>query len=445
MRAPRQSDSVNRKSAWIPFAGVDRRTACLRATLLIACFLGLIASLATWLNARSFPVSPIAPWFPILPAPGDRLFLAAMLLALVAAPWFYRPSVAAFVVLSLFAFCEDQNRGQPWFYLYWVMLLMTLFPAPTSLAACRMAMAAAYLWSGIQKCNAGYRGVPSWFVAPATHWHLPAAAITLLQWSVAAAPILEIGIGVGLWLPRSRRPAMAIVLILHVMAVLFLGPLGHNYNWVVWPWNLAMIALVWALFTTDSFWLARPAELLSRSKGSARHPGRSRSAKSGSVAKALLAAVPGPNFQQAFAALFRWKPALVVVGLFALLPILSYSGRWDSYFSFALYSGNTASANYFVTQTFADRLPAGLRGYVHPFRPDFDPLHQGPFVFNIDAWAYEEMHVPPVPEVRNYQSIFRALRIYANEPADLRMIIGPRAGPVIFQEGEIQELLLPKR
>jgi hypothetical protein len=155
----------------------------------------------------------------------------------------------------------------------------------------------------------------------------------------------------------------------------------------------------------------------------------------------LAGSAPGPSLKVAFAELYRCKPALVAIGLYAILPVLSYSGRWDSYFSFSLYSGNIASVNFFVTQPFADRLPTRLRQYVQPFFPGYDRLHQGPFLFNIDAWAYEEMHVPPIPEVRNYRSIFRALRAYSKDPGDLRMIIGPRSGPVIFQEGDAQELL----
>src|SRR5262245_12377130 len=203
----------------IPFADVDRRTAGLRATLLTACFLGIVSSLPTWLNSRSFPLAPIFVGFPILPAPWDKLLLGVMLSALVAALWYYRPAIITFLALSLFAFFEDQNRGQPWFYMYWVMLLLSVFPPATAVAACKLSISAAYLWSGIQKCNAGYQGVPSWFVAPAANWHLPEPVIALLRWSVAAAPYIEMGIGLGLWLPRVRRVAMIVVLMLHLMAL----------------------------------------------------------------------------------------------------------------------------------------------------------------------------------------------------------------------------------
>ena len=47
-------------------------------------------------------------------------------------------------------------------------------------------------------------------------------------------------------------PANRMLQFVHLAALLFLGPLGHNYNWVVWPWNLAMIGLVWALFAAQT-------------------------------------------------------------------------------------------------------------------------------------------------------------------------------------------------
>src|ERR1035441_4919789 len=131
-----------------------------------------------------------------------------MLLALALASWFYRTAITCFLLAGLFAFCEDQNRGQPWFYMYWVMLGLTLLPAPASIAACRWAISVAYIWSGIQKCQpAFFHSVPAWFIAPATHWHLPAAVIHLLRWSIASAPFVELGIGVALWLPQCHWAA----------------------------------------------------------------------------------------------------------------------------------------------------------------------------------------------------------------------------------------------
>jgi len=425
----------------IPFGEVDRRTMWLRITLLNACFFGMIACAPLWTNVHAFPLLPIVSGFPVMPHPWDQVLFGAMLLSLVAAAWFYRMAVRFFLVTALFAYCEDENRGQPWLYMYWVMLLLSLFPAKTAIAACRWGMSAVYIWSGIQKCNANFfRDEPAEFLAPAIHWHLPAFALQLMRWTVACTPFIEMGIGLALWSPRFRRAAIVAAIIVHAGALLFLGPFGSNYNLVVWPWNLAMPALLWVLFAKGAYWEQPAGE-----------PAATAAAKpdnKGAKAKASLRddkkiSAPDASLGQTFMELQRSKPALVLVALYSLLPILSFSGLWDSYFSFSLYSKNLASANVFITQEFADRLPARMKAQVQKFPQAFDTQHQGPLVFNFGAWGYEELHVPPIAEPRNFVSVFKALRAWSKEPTDLHMIVGQRAGPVIFYEGDFREFLTP--
>lgn len=433
---------VTRMISWRPFAESDRRTAWLRGTLLSACFLGMVASAPVWLAARAFPLLPITSWFPILPAPWDKCIFGSLLLALLLAGWCYRVAVIYFLSAGLFVFCQDQNRGQPWFYMYWVMLLLTLLPPPTALAACRWALTVVYLWSGIQKCNARFfQVVPAWFASPAEKWHLPAVAIDVCRWTVAATPFLELVIGLALWSSRWRRPAIIAAAGLHLGALLFLGPWGHNYNWVVWPWNLAMIALVGALFLTGSGKpIARTAVVSPSSSAQASRPERPKK----SSPLNLNATPAGPSLTETFTLAGRSRLALAVLIPFSLLPILSYSGWWDSSFSFALYSENKATANIFVTKEFGDRLPPVMRAHVHPFPSAHDPQHQAPYYFAFEAWGYEVMQVPPLSEPRNFRALFHHLRAYSKTTGDLRMIIGARDGSVMFYQGESISPLVAK-
>ena len=417
----------------------DRRTFWLRVTLLLATFLGLIASSPVWTNTRTFPLLPIFNGFPILPDPWDKLLFALMLGSLFAAVRFYKPGIITFLASSFFAYCGDQNRGQPWLYMYWVMLLLSLFPAPSATAANRIAIATVYLWGGIQKFNARFFEVtPQWFVAPATNWHLPSAVIDLLKLSVQSAPFVEIAIATLLWFPKLRRVALVLTVLTHTFALIFLGPLGHNYNWVIWPWNLAMIALVFGLFSGGKLFETPAATVISPNK--LKPEARSKQSRHSTATQPT-----DRNFPTALRELQRSRSALLLVAAYALLPILSYSGRWDSYFSFSLYSENLAVANIFVTENFRDNLPANLKRHAQVFPQAYDPVHQGPLTFSFTAWGYEEMHVPPISEPRNFENVYRALLPYAKTPADLRMIIGPRSGPVIFREGERVDSLLPSK
>jgi hypothetical protein len=425
-----------------PFAGLDRRLAFLRLTLLAAAFLGLLASTPAWMNIRLFPLAPISPWFPILPTPIDKIWFGAMLASLIAALWFYRPAVAFFLAASFFAFCEDQNRGQPWLYMYWVMLALTFTSGKASVAACRVAVSLVYFWSGIQKLNSAFfETIPSWFVAPAVKWHWPDLAVQALKLAVASAPFLELAIAFLLWIRPLRKMVIVSALVLHGVSLIFLGPLGYNYNWVVWPWNAAMMALVFGLFSSAPFFegkLGAGHAIMS--------PAPTKTSKAPKSTKSRREAAQDHGaglltFASTLRELRPFKLIIVFLLLFAMLPALSFGGWWDSYFSFSLYAQNAAKANVFITQRFADRLPAALRKYVQPFNASYDPQHQGPLMFGFDPWCYEDLHVPPIPEVRNFKAIFAALRKYADRPQELRMVIGPRAGPVIFLEGDRIELL----
>lgn len=420
----------------LPFAHTDRRTIWLRTTLLAATLLGLIASAPVWTNTRTFPLLPIFSGFPILPAPWDNCLYATMLGSLIVAPWFYRPAIITFLATSFFAYCGDQNRGQPWLYMYWVMLLLSLFPKPSAHAACRVAIATVYLWGGIQKLNTRFFAVtPEWFVKPAAdNWHWPPVLVDLLKLSVKAAPFIEIAIALLLWFPKFRRVAFILTILTHAFALVFLGPWGHNYNWVVWPWNLAMIALVLGLFAQGKTFERNVAAATDVSK-------LKPDIKSKKSPKPAANTVTFAGFRKTFLELRRSRTALTLVVLYGLLPILSYSGRWDSYFSFSLYSENLAVANIFVTENFRDNLPPHLKMYAEKFPQAYDPERQGPLTFSFTAWAYEEMHVPSISEPRNFVIVYRALLPYAKKPEDLRMIIGPRSGPVIFHEGERIEYL----
>ncbi len=369
---------------------VAPRVAALRVTLLSAALFGMLASVKLWLTARTFPLLPVGGWFPSLPSPLDKVFFAVLLLALVLAVRFYRPAILLFLVGGLFLYLGDQNRGQPWFYLYWVLLLLTLLPDATALAACRLVVSAVYVWAGLQKCNGGfYSLVVPYMIEPAANW-FPSGGVTMVTWLISATPAVEIFIGVALWIPALRRVAMGTTVAVHLAAMLLLGPLGHRYNLIVWPWNLAMIALVLVLF-------------------------------------------PPVRWRETLATVRRSVSAAVVTGLVCLLPALSFFGWWDSYFSFALYSGNLAKADLFLTTPMVGRLPETLRPFAHPVHPDViatNPGLAGLHVFDFQTWAQTELGVPPLPEPRGYKSVGRSIARFAAEANDVQLAIAPRHGPV---------------
>ena len=381
------------------FPELTPRARWLRIILLSATLLGLAACPRLWLNTRDYPLLPVASWYPIVPGPWDKVVFGLVMLSLLAAFRFYRSSVMFFLGAALFLYGGDQTRGQPWLYLYWLMLLATLAPERTALAACRFILSAVYFWGGLQKFNPKfYATIPAFFSQPLADLGLPDFLVSSFRGAVVAAPIVEVFIGLALWIPRARGLAIALVVMLHGSTLLVLGPLGHKYNFVVWPWNLAMIGLVIALFPADG--IVRVWRDLRASRG-----------------------------------------AVAGVMLVCLLPGLSYRGWWDSSFSFALYSQSQAMADVFLTERVRDELPPPLRDCVQPLRQAYDPNLQGPFLFDHQAWAFHAVGVPPLMEVRGYRVMFRSLLGRTTHPEDLRMIVGPRRGPMELHTREAVRVL----
>ncbi len=375
----------------------------LRLVLLGATLFGMLFCIPLWLSSREYPLVPVFAWWPMAPPVYGPWLLGVTLVSLVAAAWFFRPAVVFFLAAILYLYGCDQNRGQPWLYMYWVMLLLNLLPARSALAACRVVLSLVYLWAGIQKLNGTFfRVMPDWFVQPAMDWGLPHMVVAGLRGCVSLTPVLEIFIGAGLWFPKTRRPAIATAVVLHGASLVLLGPLGHNINLVVWPWNIAMIALLVVLFG--------PKE--------------------------------GASLPQTLRELGRSRKGALVVGLCGLLPILSYCGWWDSYFSFALYSGNVSRADLYVTQSFRDHLPSRLQTHVHSVE-NYNPAFQLPFVFEHPRWAAAEMRVPEMPEPRGFAVMFRHVAAYATNEEDCRMIVETRSGKILlYRPGDARPVVV---
>ena len=356
-----------------------------RRVLLAGTFFGMLASYRLWLTNRRYPLVSIVEGFPVLEPPWDAVFFGLLLALLAAAWWFPRRAVALFLAGAFVLVLADQTRLPPWFYLYAVMLLLTLFPDRVALAANRIVVSAVYVWSGLQKLNSSFfEEVVPWFAKPAGRW-FPEAAAEAFEYAIAAAPLIELFIGTAVWLGALRRYALATAALMHAGVLFLLGPLGHDYNLVVWPWNLTMPLLLYVLFSD-------------RPKGRTWR-----------------------NLRQS-------KPAFAAVLLIVGLPVLSFFGLWDSSMSFRLYSGNTARCDLLVSASLARRLPEWLRKYVVTSpggRREIDIL----------SWALGEVGVPPLAEPRSFRALGRYVARFARTSGEIRLVIDPRPGEMTSEDG----------
>lgn len=364
------------------------RALLLKAAVALAMLAGLLLARNLWLPTRTYPLAPVADALPALPDAVQQLgfvALLALLALVVVLPWPRLP-LALFVTTAGLLSLWDQSRWQPWFYQYLFLLFALCFypwgdpDAPDErrqrvLNACRLVVAGTYFWSGLQKFNVSFAtDVFPWLVEPL----VPSALRDLARTGALLVPVLETAIGAGLLVPGYRRLAVLLALGMHAVILYCLGPLGHNWNTVVWPWNVAMMAFVLTLF-----WRVPeigPRELL----------------------------WPGRSIVQGAALL-----------LFGVLPVLNFFDRWDAYLSAALYSGNTVRAEIVLPTGTRDALPPELRKHCPA---GFD----GACRVDLFDWSIEELNVPAYPAERVYRRIARQLAAHAPDPAAARLILrGP--------------------
>jgi hypothetical protein len=307
--------------------------------------------------------------------------------------------IFSFVLLAGLLSLWDQSRWQPWFYQELFMLAaLAIYPwaadnaekVESALNACRLIVASTYLWSGLQKLNGGFfDGVFPWLSEPLVTL-LPELPEGLLKHTAFAIPFFEAAIGIAL-LTRLRHVAVVFALCMHAFILFSIGPLGHNWNSVVWPWNLAMM-----IFVVLLFW--RPSVF---SMKNVLDPGSSP---------------------------FR----LMVLLLFGIMPLLSFFGMWDSYLSASLYSGNTRNGTLYISESvkteLSDEVPDEALG----------SAESGPSVVDIFGWSIAELNVPPYPEVRVYKNVAEHVCTRADRPFEVSLVVTER--PPLFGESKKAEV-----
>jgi hypothetical protein len=375
-----------------PFAAPARpplRLLLTKAVVGSAFLAGLLLSRKLWLVSRSYPHAPVADWLPAVRPPVDYILfglLIALLLAIVVLPrprWF----IVAFVGLAAAWTLWDQSRWQPWVYQYLFMLAaLAVYPwkrprdvpaEEQALNACRVIVAFTYLYSGLQKLNANFFADTSiWLLEPVVK-AVPESVGDVLMSARVVIPFVETTIGASLLINPVRTVGVVLAIATHLFILVSIGPFGHNWNATVWPWNLAMIALVVILFGDVP--RLEPAR--------------------------MLWGLPRAVFPKA------------VLLLFGVMPLLSFLDRWDLYLSSALYSGNTPRATLEFGGEFYRSLPEPVRDKCYPWEP---PDRHG---VGLSEWSMAELNVPAYPAERVFRAVGREVARRTAAQADREVVL----------------------
>jgi len=339
---------------------------------------GFLLSRRLWVGYRFYPLIPILPGLPHIPRSLDIILFAGLfvLLGLVGIASKPRIYILTFAALLLFLVLLDQTRWQPWVYLYLFMLLgLACFSwkaddiqsQENALNIGRLIVVATYFYSGLQKMNSRFViGTSSLFGAMSARWPV----LHALGWILAGT---ETMIGIGLLTRKYRNLAVIFGVLMHLVILYTCGVIYH-WNSVIWPWNVAMMAILFLLFWKTDFRFRRVV---------------------------WLNPIP---FQK------------IVLLLFGVLPFLSFFGWWDSYLSASLYSANVPMAYVLMSNTVKAQLPVQIQKYVKTEPGDKN-------ILKIQDWSLGELNVPPYPAARTYRAIGAELCRYSHNSPDLMFLV----------------------
>jgi uncharacterized membrane protein YphA (DoxX/SURF4 family) len=247
------------------------------------------------------------------------------------------------------------------------MLVFLAFARPKTadqkaiLTANQFVIATLYFWSGLQKLSWTFVHEVAPRLIELISLRLSPKYLTIVAVAIA---IWEALIGVGLLLRRTRRVAVVMACLMH--SIILLAFVLSRRNTVVWPWNLALMAI-----TVILFWRSEEK----------------------SFEHLIRPPSDGPAVD------YLPKAAMLICGV---LPALSFIGLWDLYLSGALYTGKTPVAVMRISESLRDQLPGTTRGTT--FR-----TNSGELILPFYEWSLADLNVPPYPEVRVYRQVARQL------------------------------------
>ncbi len=334
--------------------------------IVITALFWLIAKLMTyklWLADRLFPLIPPFEFLEDLPSWYHLILYGISLCCLTLI--IFKPSfhiVRILFLAELFSLIADQNRWQPWEYQYlFILFLFLLHKRHLNffLPGVTIIIVSIYFYSGICKLNPGFLKSIWSYMLLNRFLGIPHVTINspILFYAGYSIGIFEVACAIGLCFKRTRKIAALFLIAVHCFNLIFLGPLGINYNGSVWPWNAAMISYLYLLFISRSL---------------DRNP------------------------------LFYWKKGWnkLVIVFWIFLPMLYYPGWWDAYLSSVVFSGNTKDMIICLKDA-GNEQPDFSRYYV----PDYSNNCEGDKMIIISKWALQEINVAAYPEKRVYLKI----------------------------------------
>lgn len=336
----------------------------------IVCMFWLIAkvmSFSLWMNDRTFPLIAVHPLFQNSNQNFHIVIYAGSLL-LLSTTLFFKPKkklLLVLLVLEIVACLSDYTRWQPWQFMYCSMLFIFIICFNDTKKAFQwvgVILVSTYIYSGLHKLNSHF--IDNMWVESILKDFLNLSSTTIIKFKLTKIglllPIIETLAGVGLLSKFWQKKAAYMLILMHLLLLLILGPIGLNYNKIVWPWNIAMICLLYLIFIKQSTMVFNFNLLLS--------------------------------------------PSLMLIAfLWIIMPLCSFWGKWPHYLSNDLYSAKAMGMQLTIKHKNLSNNPlVAFSNGVHK--------EDSTITVNIQHWAMQELGTPQFPEWFYYQKMATLLK-----------------------------------
>ena len=352
-----------------------KKTQHVSLLILLTCFIQFYLSSELWVpGKRDFPLIPFFEFLPLELNHGLRvllIFLMSLSFFLILQYPDQKKYLLLFSIPAFLFVLEDAMRLQPWFYLHLIMLTLIAFETKITtqhlIRFLQLIVIAIYFWGGFNKLNVAFAWeIFPWLTQPFAgdtyflgYDNLNTFPLPAANYVAFIVPIVEITIAVFLLIPRLRFYGILLSILTHLLTLYAIGPLGQNWNFVVWPWNIAMPLLCWILFYQAN----------------------------------------QENALQNYWYSLKSKAGALIVFLFLIAPALSFFGKWDNGMAMHLYSGSATQMDFYF-HGFQKKL---INSSIAPYLSlDTNSMTSSMHVRN---WAADELGGPMYSEPRYLKKI----------------------------------------
>ncbi len=364
----------------------ENRPKSIKQITTVFLIIGLVLSFNLWVRDKQFPMIPCIDGLENIPyfLNYTLFFFLITLLFIELYKSMKWTLVFAFSIL-FFLLLQDQNRLQPWVYIYILILLPFGFSYFLKISErnlilpIKIIFIAMYFWSGVQKANTNFINQEfSQILANLFKIQDPLLIKNLLPFGYII-PTIEIFIAVCLTTKKSQHLGVFLAILTHFFILIYVSPIGTNDNYIIYPWNIAMILLVVALFYKCED-----------------------TVKLSDIINAKTTVL-----------------TYFYILLLGMLPMLNFRGNWDDYLSFSLYSQK--SKIFYIA--ISDKYISQLNHRFDDYFLKLDDNIKGGKVINANKWSMETLNVPIYPEIRVFEKISKDFCQYNIPETDMIFLV----------------------